>query len=552
MKAINNLRIGTRLGISFALCVAVMMALLMLAKLGLAHVNHDVELINEDRYPKVRRATDIKDAVNQIARSTAALALLETEAERAPELKTIADSREAIRQALEKLDAQITTVQGREHLAKLMEVRAIYAREIDTLLQAAGTGDAARLRVQLMSKVRPAQQDYLKALGTFADWQEDLMHKAGEDASETVERSSAMMITAAVAGMLLAAAAAWFVTRSITHPINQAVRVARTVASGDLTSRIESTQRDEAGQLLQALAAMNTSLQDIVTQVRSGSDSIATGAGQIAAGNADLSHRTEEQASNLQQTAASMEQLTSTVRSNTETAQQANNLAAGAASAAGRGGEVVTQVVSTMHEISEAARKIADIIGVIDGIAFQTNILALNAAVEAARAGEQGRGFAVVAGEVRALAQRSAQAAREIKALIGHSTEKVENGTRLVNEAGQSMQEIVTQVQHVSQLISDISNATVEQSSGISQVGLAMTQLDQVTQQNAALVEESAAAAESLKQQAARLVEAVNTFKVDAAAAEMAPQAQLPRQAPATQARASGLHGDAALIGAAA
>jgi methyl-accepting chemotaxis protein len=516
VKTFNNLRIGMRLGICFALCVAVMLALLVLAKLGLDHVNDDVALINEDRYPKVRWATDIKDAVNQIARSAAALVIVETDAERTAEQKIIAESRDTIRQTLEKLDRQISTEQGREQFSKLMDARAVYVRELDTMLQVAGAGDAGRMRTQLVTKVRPAQQHYLQVLASFSDWQEDLMRKAGEDAAATVQRSEMMMFAAALAGSLLAAAAAWFVTRSITRPINEAVQVARTVASGDLSSHIESDRRDEAGQLLQALATMNTSLLDVVARVRNGSDSIATGAGQIAAGNADLSQRTEEQASNLQQTAASMEQMTSTVRNNADTAQQANQLAADAAGAAGHGGKVVDQVVVTMEEISQASRKIADIIGVIDGIAFQTNILALNAAVEAARAGEQGRGFAVVAGEVRALAQRSANAAREVKSLIGHSAEKVENGTRLVNEAGRSMQDIVTQVQRVSQLINDISNATVEQSSGITQVGQAMAQLDQVTQQNAALVEESAAAAESLNQQAARLVEAVNAFKLHA------------------------------------
>jgi methyl-accepting chemotaxis protein len=557
VKTFNNLRIGMRLGICFALCVAVMLALLVLAKLGLDHVNEDVALINEDRYPKVRWATDIKDAVNQIARSAAALVIVETDAERAAEQKTIAESRDTIRLTLEKLDKQITTEQGREHFTKLMEARAVYVRELDAMLQAVGAGDAVRMRTQLVSKVRPAQQHYLQVLASFADFQEDLMRKAGEDAAATVQRSEMMMFAAALAGSLLAAAAAWFVTRSITRPINEAVQVARTVASGDLTSHIDSgDRRDEAGQLLQALASMNSSLLDVVARVRNGSDSIATGAGQIAAGNADLSQRTEEQASNLQQTAASMEQMTSTVRNNADTAQQANQLAAGAASAAGHGGKVVDQVVVTMEEISQASRKIADIIGVIDGIAFQTNILALNAAVEAARAGEQGRGFAVVAGEVRALAQRSANAAREVKSLIGHSAEKVENGTRLVSEAGRSMQDIVTQVQRVSQLINDISNATVEQSSGITQVGQAMAQLDQVTQQNAALVEESAAAAESLNQQAARLVEAVNAFKLHAAdvSGDAAAQATpTPRGATATQTRTRAVPaGAAALAGAAA
>jgi methyl-accepting chemotaxis protein len=303
-------------------------------------------------------------------------------------------------------------------------------------------------------------------------------------------------------------------TRSIVRPIGQAVRVAQAVASGDLSTQFGNTSRDETGQLLAALKAMNEGLVNIVSTVRASSESIATGSAQIATGNADLSQRTEEQASNLQQTAASMEELNATVKNNADTARQASQLAQGASAVATKGGEVVGQVVATMEGITQSSKKIVDIISVIDGIAFQTNILALNAAVEAARAGEQGRGFAVVASEVRSLAQRSAVAAREIKTLIGDSVDRVEAGTRLVADAGTTMDDIVGQVRKVADLIAEISSATVEQTTGIGQVSDAVVQLDQVTQQNAALVEESAAAAESLKQQAQRMVEAVSVFRL--------------------------------------
>ncbi|AKJ28693.1 methyl-accepting chemotaxis protein [Caldimonas brevitalea] len=315
-------------------------------------------------------------------------------------------------------------------------------------------------------------------------------------------------------GLLVACGFGVWLVRSIVGPLSMAVRITDRVAQGDLTQRIETNATDETGQLLNALQRMNQGLVGIVARVRNGSDCIATGSTQIASGNQDLSQRTEEQASNLQQTAASMEQLTATVKQNADTAREATRLAQGASAAATEGGRVVGQVVATMDDITRASNKIADIIGVIDGIAFQTNILALNAAVEAARAGEQGRGFAVVAGEVRGLAQRSAQAAKEIKVLIGDSVTKVESGSALVNEAGASINNIVQQVSRVRDLIEEISSATAQQSSGIEQVGDAVQQLDQVTQQNAALVEESAAAAESLKHQADELARVVSVFRV--------------------------------------
>jgi methyl-accepting chemotaxis protein len=337
---------------------------------------------------------------------------------------------------------------------------------------------------------------------------------AGESSQRVFQMAHGGIGGALLVILVLGATASVFTTRSITGPIQEAVKVAQTVAAGDLSSKIEVTRRDETGQLLLALRHMNQSLTGIVDNVRQGSSSIATGSAQIASGNADLSHRTEAQAANLQQAAASMEELTSAVRTNAETAQRAHQFAAGASEAASRGGEVVGQVVNTMQGITASSKKIGDIIGVIDGIAFQTNILALNAAVEAARAGEQGRGFAVVASEVRGLAQRSAKAAREIKHLIGESVAKVDAGSRLVDDAGRSMAEIVHQVGQVTDLIAQISAVSTEQTQGIDQVGGAVQQLDQSTQQNAALVEESAAAAESLRQQAARLAEVVGAFRM--------------------------------------
>jgi methyl-accepting chemotaxis protein len=322
-------------------------------------------------------------------------------------------------------------------------------------------------------------------------------------------------ISAIVISLLLAAFIGIMLIRAIMRPLAEAQEVAGKIAAGDLTSNIEITSNDELGKLLTSFKAMQNSIQGLISEIKSSTDTINTASKEIASGNSDLSQRTEEQASSLEETASSMEELTSTVKQNTENAKQANQLAISASDVAGKGGEVVSKVVVTMDSINESSRKIVEIISVIDGIAFQTNILALNAAVEAARAGEQGRGFAVVAGEVRNLAQRSAAAAKEIKTLIGDSVEKVEGGSKLVAQAGQTMEEIVTSIRRVTDIMSEITAASVEQSQGIEQVNTAITQMDEVTQQNAALVEEAAAAAESLEEQAQILAASVATFKVD-------------------------------------
>ena len=355
------------------------------------------------------------------------------------------------------------------------------------------------------------------ALGDLMDETMKESQNAGLARSVTISNTITVTMVAALFSIFVISL---LLIRSITRPLVRAVKLANTVASGDLTSKIEIKSTDETGLMMQALKDMNDSLYDIVGNVRTSVDTIATATKEIAAGNTDLSQRTEEQASALQETASSMEELTSTVKQNAENAKQANQLAKGASDIAVKGGDVVGKVVVTMGSINESSRKIVDIISVIEGIAFQTNILALNAAVEAARAGEQGRGFAVVASEVRSLAQRSAAAAKEIKALIGDSVGKVEIGTKLVDEAGKTMDEVVTAVKRVTDIMAEITAASMEQSSGIEQVNKAITKMDEVTQQNAAVVEQAAAAAESLEEEAQNLAEAVSIFKLGDAVAD--------------------------------
>ena len=427
---------------------------------------------------------------------------------------TLAHIQTAAKSLQEALHDDTQRAKVGEAMASLEEFKAKFL-PVAKQLEAMGF-DSARVAAAFMERAKP---DYEAAQVIIETLAADL-DQAASAGGKRLEATANLVIALLAGSVLLAVVVITPLTilnmRSICDPIRDAERLTDAIAQGDLTERqVDARGKDEAAHLLKALTAMQASLRQIVTQVRHSTDSITTASTEIASGNQDLSARTEQTASNLQQAASSMEQLTGTVKQSADSARQANQLASSAAEVAARGGKVVAEVVSTMDDINASSKKIADIIGVIDGIAFQTNILALNAAVEAARAGEQGRGFAVVAGEVRNLAQRSAEAAKEIKALIGASVEKVESGSKLVANAGKTMQEIVGSVQRVTDIIGEITAAAAEQSDGIGQVNASVVQLDQMTQQNASLVEESAAAAESLKEQAMRLAEAVSVFTLD-------------------------------------
>jgi methyl-accepting chemotaxis protein len=365
-----------------------------------------------------------------------------------------------------------------------------------------------------MSEAAPKVSAWQAALDENIALQRKTNREAYISSHEVDLQAEFLLIVVTCLAILVGAVAAWWLSTSITRPVAQAVEAAGRISQGNLSQQIVVETHDETGQLMAAIRDMQASLAKVVGQVRGNADSVATASAQISQGNTDLSQRTEEQASALEQTSATMNELGSTVRNNAENAKQANQLARTASEVAQRGGEVVGEVVNTMKRINESSRKIAEIITTIDGIAFQTNILALNAAVEAARAGEQGRGFAVVAGEVRSLAQRSAEAAREIKSLIGASVERVEQGSMLVDKAGETMTEVVSSITRVTDIVGEISNASSEQANGVNQVGEAVTQMDRVTQQNAALVEQSAAAAQSLTEQAQHLVAAVSVFRL--------------------------------------
>ena len=514
MKFFNNLNIASKLLVAFALLLLLTTALGVFAIGRIGTVHSATEKIKDRSLPSVKSILEMK-AIAWRYREGEVARILTTDASK------VARAEAQMAQCLKDFSVQlnvfkelVSTPEDKADFQAMMAIAGKYIEKSQKILALSQQGNQAAVRDWVDGESQTLFSESMEKIETLAKRSLDASTRAGQSAEATYQSArmwiTGVLIATVVVGILMAFALAQLVSR----PLLKAVGIANTVASGNLSKHIEVTSRDETGQLMQALKFMNDSLVKVAGEVRSRTDTITTASEEIAAGNLDLSYRTEKQAVSLEETAASMEQLTATAKQTADNARQANGLANSASTAAVMGSAVVSQVVQTMASINESSKKIADITGVIDGIAFQTNILALNAAVEAARAGEQGRGFAVVASEVRNLAQRSAVAAKDIKHLITDSVCKVDSGTRLVDQAGATMEEIVACVKRVTDIMAEISAASLEQSVGIEHVNAALSQMDLATQQNAALVEEAAAASESMQAQAVKLAQAVSVFKL--------------------------------------
>jgi len=510
----KNLKIGLRLGIAFAAMIVLIVVVAMMGVAKMRAQEDQTTHITTNLVPTLAASNELSYHAVDIARIVRNLILLTSEADLASNKAALEKAGAASTARMAEIEALLYSDEDRTAFAAVSTARANFRTFTDQVIAPALANNKAEATRLLYGPGYATQGAYLAALKTLVDVQNRQITIASDASHRDATEGMWVMILAALIAGIAGLTCAWLITRSVTRPLKSAVESADRVASGDLSIPVPTGARDETGQLLNALQRMQDSLLTTVMTVRDNAHSVALASAEISQGNTDLSGRTEEQASALEETAASMEQLGSTVRQNADNAQQANQLALQARTSAMTCGDVVGEVVETMKGINDSSKRIVDIIAVIDSIAFQTNILALNAAVEAARAGEQGRGFAVVASEVRNLAQRSAEAAKEIKGLITTSVTKVELGTAQVDRAGESMGEVVASIRRVADIMGEISAATVEQSQGVAQVGQAVNQMDLTTQQNAALVEESAAAAVGLKEQADALVQAMAVFNV--------------------------------------
>jgi len=536
------MKLGQKLIGSFLLVSAIGAAVSGVGIWGMSNINERDQALYEKELLGVSTLKQSTIEMLYIGRSVRNVLLAPSEERRAVSFERIQKNMASLKGNLTKVESMIHTDQGKVMLEKVRRLMPEYEATVEQIISMAkkeGIGNNRESTEFLFGVFSKRVNEMDQAMQELVTLKEGIAKKSVDSNASAYRETSTLLIALTIASLVIGVGLGLLIARSLMKQLGaepeEAVGVAQKVADGDLTTNI-SVKPGDTGSIMAAMQSMQQSLASVISNVRMNAEGVATASTQISMGNTDLSQRTEEQASALQQTAATMDQFGTTVSTNADNAKLANQLASSASQVATKGGEVVKQVVDTMKGIDESSKRIAEIIGVIDGIAFQTNILALNAAVEAARAGEQGRGFAVVASEVRSLAGRSAEAAKEIKTLIGASVERVEHGSLLVDEAGRTMEEVVLSIRRVSDVVGEISSASMEQNTGVSQIGQAVNQLDQTTQQNAALVEESAAAAQSLDQQARELVAAVSVFKlaqgghaVNRPAASNQPQVQAPK-----------------------
>jgi methyl-accepting chemotaxis protein len=511
---ISRMGLGKRLTMSFTLVISLMALLAALAYVRIVDLNGEFELIIKDRYPKTAVANDIKAQINEISRSMLGILIMADPGQIKAEVEKIEKVSTENSEAIAVLDKTLTDEKGRELLQAIVVIRDKFRPMQQAFIALVNEDKKDEAQLKYLFSMRPLQKKYFEALDAFVKYQNGQMESAGDTSAQVADQTKLLILILAVAAAVASTVVGFLVTQSIVRPLRTASGVTARVAAGDLTSQFVIERHDEVGQMMHGLKDMNDSLRQLVGDVNHSTQIITSTSQEIAYGNHQLNDRTVEQAQVLQDTTSSMHSLTDIVRQSSESTKEANALAGSASEVAIRGGIVVSQVVQTMGAIHASSKKIADIIGVIDGIAFQTNILALNAAVEAARAGEQGRGFAVVASEVRSLAQRSATAAKEIKALIDDSVVNVETGSRLVGQAGITMNEVVDSVKRVSTIMAEITDANQQQGAGIALVNQSIVRMDEVTQQNAAMVEEAASAAQSMQEETDRLLRAISVFKL--------------------------------------
>ncbi|MDI9245624.1 methyl-accepting chemotaxis protein [Marinobacter sp. CHS3-4] len=538
----KNLNIGTKLGLGYAIVLALLIAVGVVGLIELKQVNANLHKIVDQESRAIQLVNDLALNAEQKSRLVRSYIVRFGDQEQSRVVRNIESETDSMINRLESLEMVLERLDEREAIDGVSSAVNAFNRGVAAFIENGESGwTSSRLASALDTDVDPLGDELRRELESARSDIEALVREATEEADAIYDFSQTLITSLMVIAVISGIAIAFIIGRGISVPMSEAVEAARAVARGELDGQLRSDRKDEVGRLINALADMRESLKQIVGSIREGVDTINTASSEIAVGNTDLSQRTEEQASSLEETAASMEELTTTVKQNADNARQANSLSKAASENADKGGDVVESVVKRMAEIREGSNKMSEIISVIDGIAFQTNILALNAAVEAARAGEQGRGFAVVATEVRSLAQRSASAAKDIKSLIESSVENISTGSELADKAGTAMDEIVVSIKKVTDIIGEITAASDEQSAGIEQINQAVSEMDQVTQQNAALVEESAAAAESLQSQAEELESSVSKFRLSAndVARKPAGQAKTPKTSAASSNPAS-------------